>query len=70
MQFLVRSGVFTVLLSLTAAGSAAAADIEAGKTTFKKCALRHTNDLGKNKVGPRLSTESQQASTTIITPVQ
>lgn len=54
MRFLVRSGVFAVLLSLAAAGSAAAADIEAGKTTFKKCALCHTNEPGKNKVGPSL----------------
>jgi cytochrome c len=54
MEFLVRSGVVAVLLSLTAASSAAAADIEAGKTTFKKCALCHTNEPGKNKVGPSL----------------
>src|SRR5271154_7119668 len=54
MEFLVRSGVVAVLLSLPAASSAAAADIEAGKTTFKKCALCHTNEPGKNKVGPSL----------------
>jgi cytochrome c len=54
MRFLVRSGIFAVFLSLAATGSAAAADIEAGKTTFKKCALCHTNEPGKNKVGPSL----------------
>jgi cytochrome c len=52
MRFLVRSGACAVLLTLAAA--AAAADIEAGKTTFKKCALCHTNEPGKNKVGPSL----------------
>ena len=54
MQILARSGVFAILLSLIAASSATAADIEAGKTTFKKCALCHTNEPGKNKVGPSL----------------
>ena len=37
-----------------AAGSAVAADVEAGKTAFKKCALCHTTETGKNKVGPSL----------------
>jgi cytochrome c len=45
--------VLVVTLPL-AASSAAAADIEAGKATFKKCALCHTNEPGKNKVGPSL----------------
>jgi cytochrome c len=55
MRFLSQSGVLAALLALAAAGgSAAAADIEAGKSTFKKCALCHTNELGKNKVGPSL----------------
>jgi cytochrome c len=54
MRFLVGSGAGAVLLILAAASSAAAADIEAGKTTFKKCALCHTNEPGKNKVGPSL----------------
>ena len=31
-----------------------AADVEAGKTAFKKCALCHTTETGKNKVGPSL----------------
>ena len=54
MRFWIGSGACAVLLTLTAAGCAAAADIEAGKTTFKKCALCHTNEPGKNKVGPSL----------------
>jgi len=43
-----------MLVLPAAAGMAAAADIEAGKATFKKCALCHTNEAGKNKVGPSL----------------
>ena len=31
-----------------------AADVEAGKTAFKKCALCHTTEAGKNKIGPSL----------------
>jgi cytochrome c len=46
--------VSAVFLSFGMADAAAAADIEAGKTTFKKCALCHTNEAGKNKVGPSL----------------
>jgi cytochrome c len=46
--------VFAVLLLFALAGSGAAADIEAGKTTFKKCLLCHTDQAGKNKVGPSL----------------
>ena len=33
---------------------AVAADVEAGKTAFKKCALCHTTEAGKNKIGPSL----------------
>src|SRR5215470_19978517 len=29
-------------------------DVEAGKTVFKKCALCHTAEAGKNKIGPSL----------------
>jgi cytochrome c len=36
------------------AGPAVAADVEAGKTAFKKCALCHTTETGKNKIGPSL----------------
>ena len=42
------------VLATMAAGSAIAADVEAGKTAFKKCALCHTNEAGKNKIGPSL----------------
>ena len=42
------------ILAAMPAGSAAAADVEAGKTVFKKCALCHTTEAGKNKVGPSL----------------
>ena len=33
---------------------ALAADVEAGKIAFKKCALCHTTEPGKNKIGPSL----------------
>src|SRR5690348_18316011 len=33
----------------------AAGDAEAGKTIFKQCALCHTTDAGKNKIGPSLA---------------
>ena len=33
---------------------AVAADVEAGKADFKKCALCHTTEAGKNKIGPSL----------------
>ena len=52
MQLLFRIfGFGTFFISVTA-GSAA--DIEAGKTTFKKCALCHADEPGKNKIGPSL----------------
>ena len=50
----IRRWVVAVLLPFAMAGSAAAADIDAGKTTFKKCLLCHTAEGGKNKVGPSL----------------
>ena len=43
-----------VLLPLIAICPAAAGDVEAGKTDFKKCALCHTTEAGKNKIGPSL----------------
>jgi cytochrome c len=49
-----RSIVFAVVLSFAMADACAAADIEAGKKTFQKCALCHTAEAGKNKVGPSL----------------
>jgi cytochrome c len=41
-------------LVVLAAGPVVAADVEAGKTAFKKCALCHTTETGKNKIGPSL----------------
>jgi cytochrome c len=50
-----RNVIFAVgMLAALAAGSAVAADVEAGKTAFKKCALCHTTEAGKNKIGPSL----------------
>ena len=47
--------IFVVnILAAMAAGSVMAADVEAGKTEFKKCALCHTTEPGKNKIGPSL----------------
>ena len=42
------------ILAVMAASSVMAADVEAGKTEFKKCALCHTTEAGKNKIGPSL----------------
>ena len=47
----VGSGFLLVLIAMC---PARAADIEAGKTDFKKCALCHTTEAGKNKIGPSL----------------
>ena len=43
-----------LLLMLVAIRPLAAADLEAGKVEFKKCALCHTTEVGQNKVGPSL----------------
>src|SRR5215472_8994392 len=45
---------FGIILSLAAIRPVAAADVEAGKADFKKCALCHTAEAGKNKIGPSL----------------
>ncbi|HEY6334520.1 MAG TPA: cytochrome c family protein [Alphaproteobacteria bacterium] len=37
-----------------ASAAATAADVDKGKEVFKKCALCHTNEAGKNKIGPSL----------------
>jgi cytochrome c len=42
------------ILLVIAAAPGLAADVEAGKTAFKKCALCHTTEAGKNKIGPSL----------------
>src|SRR5215471_8959399 len=47
-------GLASNILLMIAAPSAVAADVEAGKTAFKKCALCHTTEAGKNKIGPSL----------------
>jgi len=47
--------IFSVsILAAMAASTVMAADVEAGKTEFKKCALCHTTEPGKNKIGPSL----------------
>ena len=48
------STLATAVLFTIAAGPGMAADVEAGKTAFKKCALCHTTEAGKNKIGPSL----------------
>jgi cytochrome c len=46
---------FGFVVSLTLATHLAmAADVEAGKVAFKKCALCHTSEPDKNKIGPSL----------------
>jgi cytochrome c len=54
MRFPIRVFALVVLLPLVAIHPAAADDVEAGKSAFKKCALCHTTEAGKNKVGPSL----------------
>ncbi len=45
-----------LLVGLLAAGGARAdGDIENGKVQFKKCAICHDTEAGKNKIGPSLS---------------
>jgi cytochrome c len=46
--------IVVVLFLLAPTHPAAAEDVEAGKTAFKKCALCHTTEAGKNKIGPSL----------------
>lgn len=41
-------------LGLAFAGQASAADVEAGKKVFNKCAACHSIEPGKTKVGPSL----------------
>ena len=42
------------ILTAMAASSVMAADVDAGKREFKKCALCHTTEPGTNKIGPSL----------------
>jgi cytochrome c len=53
MRFASLTLAASALLAICA-GSGMAADVEAGKTAFKKCALCHTIEEGKNKIGPSL----------------
>jgi cytochrome c len=54
MQFQISALAFGVVF-LTAASPALTADVEAGKTAFKKCALCHATEAGKgSKIGPTL----------------
>jgi len=54
MRFVALFLTSALLLQFVASGSGGAADVDAGKTDFKKCALCHTTEAGKNKVGPSL----------------
>ena len=54
MRFPILCFAAVVRLAVVAMHPAAAADVEAGKTAFKKCSLCHTTEVGKNKVGPSL----------------
>jgi cytochrome c len=54
MPFPISRFALGVLLSFAVADPGSAADVEAGKTAFKKCALCHTTEAGKNKIGPSL----------------
>ena len=54
MQLKVPVTSLKLMLLLAAAGPGQAADVEAGKAVFKKCALCHTTEAGKNKIGPSL----------------
>jgi cytochrome c len=54
MRVSVRPLVLAAALPFALAGSCAAADVEAGKAKFKLCAICHTAEAGKNKVGPSL----------------
>jgi cytochrome c len=53
MRFPISTLVCGALLTIAGRGLAAAVDV--GKTAFKKCALCHATEAGKdNKIGPSL----------------
>jgi cytochrome c len=54
MRFPIRNFVFAALAAVALPAAAVAADAGAGKEDFKKCALCHTTESGKNKIGPSL----------------
>ena len=53
MKRLVLSAVITILAGT--APAFAGGDAEAGKVVFKKCAVCHAVEAGKNKIGPSMS---------------
>ncbi len=54
MKSLIAFSVAVALSCAFAVQQAAAADVEAGKKAFSKCAACHAIEPGKNKVGPSL----------------
>src|SRR5262244_3359874 len=54
MQRPILPVTFVIALCVAGTRPGAAADVEAGKVVFKKCALCHTTEAGKNKIGPSL----------------
>src|SRR6516165_11981481 len=54
MRIQIASTPIGILVMFTTIWRVAAADVEAGKAEFKKCALCHTTEASKNKVGPSL----------------
>ena len=54
MRYPISCFVLGISLLIAAVGPSVAADAEAGKIVFKKCALCHTAEAGKNKIGPSL----------------
>lgn len=54
MNRFIACGVAVALLSGVSTGYAVAADVEAGKKAFNKCAACHSVEPGKTKVGPSL----------------
>ena len=54
MRVSIRPFILAVALPFALAGSCAAADVGAGKTKFIICAICHSAEAGKNKIGPSL----------------
>jgi cytochrome c len=54
MRFAISCLALGILLLLAAVSPGSAADVETGKAAFKKCALCHPIEAGKNKIGPSL----------------
>lgn len=53
-RLVAHSLALSLLSSIAVAGQAGAADVEAGKNVFNKCAACHSVEPGKTKVGPSL----------------